>query len=130
MASPFTLFQTTTFTFLKLNSAVDGNIIEQEYQSDGIFKERNSMVQNGTAENPTSEATLKVRPEAAFLADVGGNVVGHGVRVSKNGADAEEYRITAQVEGYDFDEGVLEFYHCTLKRESIAAWETSQLPLE
>lgn len=127
MASPFQLFQTTDFTFLRLNSTVDGNVIEQEYGSNGIFKERNSMVQVGTTENPTTEATIKVRPESAFLADVGRNMVGHGVRISKNGADSEEYRVVSQVEGFDYDEGVLEFYHCTLKRESIATWPDSPL---
>lgn len=127
MAKPFQLFQTTNFTFLKLKATVAGNIIEQEFSSNGIFKERNSMAQADATENPTTEATLKVRPEASFLEPVVGNMVGHGIRVTKNGAAAQEYRIVSQVEGYDYDTGELEFYNVTLKREAIATWQDSPL---
>jgi uncharacterized OsmC-like protein len=131
----FALFTTSPYTFLELGSTLQGNVIENEYGATGVVKLRDGLVQVDNMEtygagNPSGDSTVHIRPSEAFLATVGGNLVGHGVRIAKDNHEAAEYRITGQVEGYDFDTGDLAFYKVNLKRESIATWDASELPLE
>lgn len=123
----FDLFATTSYTFLQLESKSGGNAIVAEFEATGIVKLRDGMIQTGNMEQREATSTIHVRPTEPFLANVGGNMVGHGVRVEKDDHESAEYRIESQVEGYDFDTGQVEFYLVTLKRESI--WDESDLPL-
>lgn len=118
----FQTFTTTSYTFLELSSGgILGNTVKSQQNATGVFKERNGMTQYlENMETKDSDATLHIRPDEAFLASVGGDTVGHGVRVAKNNASPQNYRIIGQVEGYNFHSGVLEFYRLTLKAESLA----------
>jgi hypothetical protein len=122
----FELFTTTDYTFLELEQGAGGNKIVSETDTEGIVKLRDGMVQSDNMEQRQATSSIHVRPTESFIADVSGNMVGHGIRVSKNGLEAE-YRIESQTEGFDFHTGELEFYRITLDRESI--WQ-SNLPLE
>lgn len=126
---PFDLFATTDYTFLKLESKSSGNVVITEYPANGIVKLRDGMVQADNVESYESTSTVHIRPSEAFIDDLGGNLVGHGIRVVKDNHESAEYRIDGQVEGYDFDEGRLSFYRVNLKRERVSAWPSS-LPLE
>lgn len=125
---PFDLFATTDYTFLKLDSKASGNTIAEEYPANGIVKLRDGMVQEDNVESYESTSTIHIRPSETFLDDIGGNLVGHGVRVVKDNHESATYRIDGQVEGYDFDSGDLSFYRVNLKRERISPWP-SELPL-
>ena len=126
----FALFTTTSYTFLQLASKSGGNAIVSETEATGIFKLRSGMVQSDNVESfggtQEAQATLHIRPTEPFIAALNAELVGHGIRVTKDGHTAE-YRITGQVEGFDYDTDTLEFYRVTLKRESL--WEESDLPL-
>lgn len=124
----FDLFSTTDYTFLVLDSTIDGNIVTAEYPANGIVKLRDGMARSDNAETYESTSTVHVRPSEPFLAAIDNNMIGHGIRATKDGKEAV-YRIIGQVEGYDFDLGQLEFYQVTLKKEEIAS-SPSSLPLE
>lgn len=122
----FDQFQETAYTFLQLaQGGVLGNTIASQTTTTGIFKERNGMVQNNNLETVQSDATLHIHPDEPFIAVVQAIssenefLVGHGIRATKNGSTAD-YRIIGQVEGYNFDTNVLEFYRLTLKAEDLA----------
>jgi len=118
----FSVFQSTVFTFLELNEGgILGNTVKSQSTSTGIFKERNGMAQNNNMETVQSDATMHIRPSDSYLASVAYNVVGHGIRATKNGS-TQDYRIIGQVEGFDFDTNTLEFYRLTLKAESLAEY--------
>lgn len=123
----FEIFDTTSYTFLQLESKAGGNRIVEEWEATGVVKLRDGMVQTDNVESYDSSSTVHIRASEPFIASLDGNLVGHGLRVSKNGQTAE-YRIEGQVEGYDFDEGDLMFLKVTLKRESV--WDESDIPLE
>lgn len=123
----FDLFENTSYTFLQLDSKSGGNEVVESWDASGIVKLRDGMVQVDNMEAFDSTSTIHIKPNEPFVATLGGNLVGHGVRVEKDNHDSAEYRIEGQVEGYDFDLGAIEFYKVTLKRESI--WQ-SDLPLE
>lgn len=118
----FSLFATTNYTFLQLESGAGGNKVVQETIANGVVKLRDGMTQVDNVESEDSDASVHIRPTEAFLATVGNNTVGHGIRI-----DGVDYRITAQVDGMDFDLGVLNFYRVILKRERL--WVASDLPL-
>ncbi len=123
----FDLFTTTNYTFLKLDSKSGGNTVIQEYSANGIVKLRDGMLQADSVETYDSSSTIHVRPSEAFLADVDNNMVGHGIRATKDGKEVV-YRVEGQTEGFDFDLGKLEFYKVTLKKEELAP-SVSDLPL-
>jgi len=124
----FTLFTTNDYTFLQLDSGSGGNRVVEEFPANGVVKLRDGMVQEDSVESYTASSTVHIRPSESFVASLDGNLVGHGIRVEKDNHEPENYRITGQVEGFDFDLGTIEFYKVTLKRESV--WEESDLPLE
>lgn len=124
----FDLFTTTSYTFLELASQSGGNTVLSETETTGIVKLRDGMIQTDNMEQRESTSTIHIRPNEPFAISLGGNLVGHGIRVAKGNHESAEYRIESQTEGYDFDLGRLEFYLVTLKREAI--WQTSDLPLE
>lgn len=131
----FSLFATTDYTFLRLDSKMGGNQVVVEYPANGVFKLRSGMAQvdnkevyGNTGSAQDAVATLHIRPDEPFVAALSAELVGHGVRVSKDGTQPTNYRILGQTEGFDFDTGRLEFYRVTLKRENL--WQSSDLPLE
>lgn len=109
-----------TYTFLELNQGgVLGNTIKSRTDFGGILKERKGMSQNRNMELKESNSTLHIRPDESFIATVQGNLVGHGIIATKNGA-TETYRIVGQPEGFNFQSGLNEFFYVTLKAESLA----------
>lgn len=119
MDTVFDVFQETAYTFLQLvQGGARGNSVKESTATTGVFKERNGMVQNNNLETVESDATLHIHPNEPFLTTLGGNVVGHGIRATKNGS-TQDYRIIGQVEGFNFDTNELEFYRLTLKAESL-----------
>ena len=116
----FDQFQETAYTFLQLNEGgVLGNTIEASTVTTGIFKERNGMIQNNNLETIQSDATLHVHPNEPFIAALGADLIGQGIRATKNGYE-QDYRIIGLKEGFNFDTNVLEFYLLTLKAEDLA----------
>lgn len=123
----FTAFTTDSYTFLQLDSGAGGNKVVKETEATGVVKLRDGMVQVDNVETKNSDASVHIRPGEPFIAEVAGNMVGHGLRITKNGL-TDEYRIIRQVEGFDFDNSTLEFIRVDLKKEAI--WqEPSELPL-
>ena len=114
-----------SYTFLELSQGgILGNIIKSQSTFSGILKERKGMGVNRNMELKESTSTLHIRPSEPFLATVSHNVVGHGIRATKNGA-TEDYRIVGQREGFDFNAGLLDFFYVTLKAESLAEYDGS-----
>lgn len=124
----FTLFTTDNYTFLQLESGSGGNRIVKETTANGVVKLRDGMVQVDNVETKDSDASVHIRPSESFLSEVDGQLVGHGLRLSKNG-QTDDYRIIRQVEGFDFDKNILEFIRVDLKREAIWHDQPSGLPL-
>lgn len=124
---PFALFTSTNYTFLQLDQLAEGNVIVEETSAEGIFKLRDGMTALDNVEFNTSDATLHIKPDEAFIATVDGNLVGNGIRVGIAGSEALEYRIEGSKEGRDYDTGELKFYLLNLKRTDIATWEESDL---
>lgn len=125
---PFTLFANTPYTFLKIKQDVTGNTVEQEWEAKGIFKIRDAMLQIDNVEQYDGlEASLHIKPSEPFIATLNAELVGHGIRASKDGTEPLTYRIRAIVEGRDFDTGVLKFYRVLLKRESLSEWQDEEI---
>lgn len=127
--NPFTEFPSSDYTFLKVAYKAGGNVVETEYAATGIVKLRDGIVQADNTETYKSTSTIHIRPDEPFIEAVGGNLVGHGIRVSNNVGESVDYRISNQVEGKDFDTNELAFYKVTVKKESFAPWP-SELPIE
>lgn len=122
--NPFTLFANTPYTFLQIKQDVTGNRVEQEYEAHGIFKIRDAMLQIDNVEQYEGiEASLHIKPSEPFIALLNAELVGHGIKASKDGTEPLTYRIRAIYEGRDFDTGQLSFYRVLLKRESLSEWQ-------
>lgn len=125
---PFTLFTNTPYTFLKIKQDVTGNTIDEEWEATGIFKIRDAMVQIDNIEQFDGlEASLHIKPSEPFIAELNAELVGHGIKASKDGTEPLTYRIRAIVEGRDFDTGLLSFYRVLLKRESLSQWQPDEV---
>lgn len=110
--SVFDIFETTTYTFLTVKrGGVYGNSITESQPAQGVFKHRDGMVQVDNRESFQSDATLHVKPTESFIAAVGGNMVGHGIR-----KDGQDYKIVGQTAGDNFATNVREHYRLTLQR--------------
>jgi hypothetical protein len=120
----FDLFETVPYEFLELKAGSGGQHVINTTATTGVIKYRDGMVQEGNREAHTSQTTLHMRPDEAFINAVGGDLklVGHGVR-----AEGADYRIDGVKAGRDFEDGSTAFYLCTLKKVSLWA---SSLPLE
>lgn len=115
----FDVFVSVPYTFLIVNrGGVYGNVITSEIAATGVFKLRDGMIMLNNQESRQSDATLHVRPSESFIATVGGDMVGHGIR-----KDGQDYEVLAQTGGDNFDTGVREHYRLTLQRTDYA--ETS-----
>lgn len=119
--NPFDAFPEaiTSMEFLQLGQGARGNSIIKATTFGGILKERKGMAVDRNMELKESTSTLHIRPDEPFIAEVKGDMVGHGIRATKNGSTVT-YRIKGQPEGYDFDEGSNEFFWVTLKKEKLA----------
>lgn len=114
MSDIFSTFKTTPYTFLVLGQGgVYGNTSIQEYAAEGVFKLRRGLTQGVNVQNPTSTATLHIKPLEGFL-DGLDDLIGNGVRV-----DGKDYRIVGQTDGMNFDTNVLEHITLTLQVESL-----------
>lgn len=122
----FSLFTTDNYTFLQLASGSGGNKVVKETEANGVVKLRDGMVQVDNIETKDSDASVHIRPSETFLAEVANQLVGHGLRITKNG-ETDDYRIIRQVEGFDFDNGTWNFIRVELRREKL--WEEPSLPL-
>lgn len=115
MLDVFTSFRTTPYTFLALGQGgIYGNTIIQTYDADGVFKLRRGITQGVDIQNPTSTATLHIRPTETFL-DAYSDLEGHGIAV-----DGDSYRIVGVTKGFNYDTNVLEHIRLTLQVEAIA----------
>lgn len=126
----FALFTNTPYTFLKIESSEAGNEAVEQYEADGIFKVRDGMYQADNMEQfngGLTNATLHIKPGEQFFTDLGGQLVGHGVKVAKNSSEIVTYRIVSMVEGFDFDTNELKFYRLFLKQEELAEWQTEDV---
>lgn len=122
LMNPFDAFPEAIITceFLQLaQGGARGNSIIATTSFGGILKERKGMSTNQNMELKESTSTLHIRPDEPFLATVQGDMVGHGIRATKNGSTVT-YRIVGQPEGYDFNAGINEFFWVTLKKEKLA----------
>lgn len=124
----FSAFTTDNYTFLQLDSGAGGNKIVKETTANGVVKLRDGMAQVDNVETKNSDASVHIRPGETFLAEVNNSLVGHGIRLTKNG-ETYDCRIIRAVEGFDFDNGTLEFIRVDLKREAIWQETPSALPL-
>lgn len=106
----FTTFKTQPYTFLALGQGgIYGNSILQEYETDGVFKLRRGVSKTALGDNPTSTATLHIRPTEGFL-DAHKPLEGHGIKVGD-----DQYRIVGVTEGMNYETNVLEHITVTLE---------------
>ncbi len=109
----FDVFQETQYTYLEISRGeVFGNIITEETNHMGIFKQRENQETMNNMELFQSSATLHAHPEDfTNFADI----IGNGVRV-----DGVEYEITNMTRGTNFDNGQVEHLTFTLQRASFS----------
>lgn len=113
MSDIFSSFRTTPYTFIAYNqTSIYGNRAGDEYGAEGVFKLRRGVSNTALGENPTSTATLHIKPSEAFLTAYK-PLEGHGIIVND-----EEYRIVGVTEGMNFDTNVLEHITLTLQVEA------------
>lgn len=115
----FDVFDLSDYTFFKLSrGSVIGNVIDEQYEAQGVFKLRSDLVRGDNAETKDSNATLHIRPTEAFLAAVDNNLVGHGIV-----CQGKTYEIIGQTGGKNFHNGNLEHYTVTLQESDFSELE-------
>lgn len=108
MTTVFEAFQVTPYEFLEINrGTIVGDVIANTVQSYGVFKLRNGMNVSNDQETKSSDATLHVYPDEAFVST---GMVGHGIRWQ-----GREYEIVGVTEGRNFDNNDVEHYRLTLQ---------------
>jgi len=119
MDTVFDLFNEVPYQFLEISrGSVYGNQITAIHNATGVFKLRNSMIQQQNQELRQSAATLHVHPDESFMSD---NIVGQGVRV-----EGQDYEIIGQTGGDNYDDGEREHYTLTLQNSDYSDFtETS-----
>lgn len=109
----FTTFKTTPYTFIIYGQGgIYGNTSLEEYEAEGVFKLRRGVSKTAFGENPTSSATLHIKPLEGFLDGLTA-IEGNGIKVNNN-----EYRIVGYTEGMNYDTNVLEHITLTLQVEA------------
>lgn len=112
MLDIFSTFKTTPYTFNVLGQGgIYGNTTITSHEADGVFKLRRGVSNTALGENPTSTATLHIKPTEGFLSSLT-TIEGNGVTIGDN-----EYRIVGVTEGMNFDTNVLEHITLTLQVE-------------
>lgn len=115
MATVFDVFRSIPYQFLVIDQAgILGDVILEEIQLQGIFKDKNGQTQTNNMETAESSSTLHVHPED-FPGKSCSDLVSQGVRV--NGVS---YRIIGATAGTNFDTGVIEHYRLTLQRAEFS----------
>ena len=113
MLDIFSNFRTTPYTFSALGQGgIYGNATGTSYEAEGVFKLRRGVSNTALGENPTSTATLHIKPTEGFLnahRPLEGNSITH---------NGELYRIVGVTEGFNFDTNVLEHITLTLQVEA------------
>lgn len=125
----FTLMNTNSYKFVVLDKELIGSVAKAEYEAEGVIKFRDGTVVANNAETFDSSATLHIKPDETFIALLNGNLLGNGIRILDEAGETEDYRITGQSIGKDYDTGQVEFYKLTLQKENIVEWESSPSPL-
>lgn len=112
MLDVFSTFKTTPYTFIVYGQGgIYGNTSIEEYPAEGVFKLRRGVSNTALGENPTSTATLHIRPSEGFL-NAHRPIEGHGIKVGD-----DEYRIVGVTEGMNYSTNVLEHITLTLQVE-------------
>jgi len=119
----FDVFEQVSYQFLEVSrGGVYGNRITATHDAMGVFKLRNSMVQQQNQELRQSAAALHIHPDESFIADIttAGKIqfVGNGVRVA--GVD---YEIIGNTGGDNYDDGEREHYTLTLQNADYSDYE-------
>lgn len=117
----FDVFDLTDYTFLEVaRGTIEGNVIVDSYETQGVFKLRSDLVRGENAETKESNATLHIRSTESFLSGLNGNLVGHGIQ-----CQGKDYEIIGQTGGKNFHNGVMEHYTATLQETSFADYAGS-----
>ena len=112
MGTVFDYFGSVDYKYLETGSStVNGDVILSATEHQGIFKERNGMVE-GDRELRTSDATLHVHPEDYEHPET---LVGNGILY--NGVF---YAIVGATAGTNFDTHEVEHYRLTLEVKKYA----------
>lgn len=112
MLDIFSTFKTTPYTFNILGQGgIYGNTTITSHEAEGVFKQRRGVTKTALGENPTSTATLHIKPTEGFLEGLT-TIEGNGVTVNDN-----EYRIVGVTEGMNYSTNVLEHITLTLQVE-------------
>ena len=112
MGTVFDYFGSVDYKYLETGSStVNGDVILSATEHQGIFKERNGMVE-GDRELRTSDATLHVHPEDYEHPE---SLVGNGIL--HNGVF---YEIVGMTAGTNFDTHEVEHYRLTLEVKKYA----------
>lgn len=70
----FDVFDSIPYEYLKIvRGSVDGNVIEDSFEAQGIFKLRSGLQRADNSENSEQGATLHIRPDESFLSGVPSN---------------------------------------------------------
>lgn len=113
MLDIFFSFKTTPYIFVAYGQGgIYGNKSLATFSGEGVFKLRRGVSRTALGENPTSTATLHVRPTEGFLS-VYRPLEGNGIKVSD-----DEYRIVGVTEGMNYTTNVVEHITLTLQVEA------------
>lgn len=114
-AEVFDVFDLSDYTFYKLaRGGVTGNTIVNSFNSNGVFKERRTLVVGDTTETKENNTTLHIRSTESFLAEVNNDCIGHGIY-----CQGKQYEVIEQTGGKNFDNGVMEHYTLTLQESEF-----------
>lgn len=117
------LFAKVPYIFLVIENSPNGNIVTDQYSSNGVFQRRDGYSDTDNTEVSTADANLWISPDEPFIAALSKDLVGHAIRV-----DGVDYRITNMIIGVHQDTGIVDNYTLDLKKERLASW--LELPLE
>lgn len=113
MLDIFSTFKTTPYTFVAYGQGgIYGNTEISSETGEGVFKLRRGVSNTLIGENPTSTATLHIKPLEGFLASHK-PLEGNGIRIGD-----DEYRIVGVTEGMNYSTNVLEHITLTLQVEA------------
>lgn len=120
----FKLWKTSPYTFMVVQNTALGSEVVEEFDTTGVVKLRDQMQQDQNMEYRQSDSTIYVRPNEAFIEQVGGSLIGHGIRVAKDNYDAREFRIVSQSKGDDM-RGKIGFYRIKIRPEVFVYEQSS-----
>lgn len=121
----FDVFSESTYTFLKISrGGVYGNIVENKYESTGVFDINEGMITSNNQESYQSDSLAYIHPYESFIQEITvegrimlvGNgiklenryyeIVGFGVGRNQDTLEIEHYELTLQAADFsDYIEG-------------------------